>query len=334
MYTLSPVTIKYADALAVEKYNIPDIQLMRNAAKSCFDYICPRISPNDRVVILCGKGGNGGDGYEISRLMKAGGYNAAVINVFDCLPVTESAAAVYDDCLKAKVDVFSFSSWQEEISKADVIIDALFGVGFYGCISPDSDIGKLLSSCNECDAKRIAIDTPSGINSADGRKEGVSFRADFTITMAYIKTGMLSYPAREYCGDILIADIGYPDALCKEIEKDALVPDDEYVKAILPKRKPNTHKGSYGRLLMYCASENMTGAGILAANAAKAMYASAKNISMKPPSPTPSIPRASVSIAPTAIPAPMKTRWPKPAPGRTAIPRPSPISPPPPTWYI
>lgn len=268
MYTLSPETIKYADALAVEKYNIPDIQLMKNAAKSCFDYICARISKDDNVLILCGKGNNGGDGYEIAHLLKNGGYFVRVINVFNCLPVTETSKEVFDGCKNAKVDILPFSSWQEELKKADVVIDALFGVGFYGCISTDSDIGKMLSLCNECQVKRIAIDTPSGINSADGRVEDVAFRADFTITMAYIKTGMISYPAREYCGDILVADIGYPAPLCEEIKKDALIPDDEYVKSAIPTRKPNTHKGSYGRLLMYCASENMTGAGVLAAKAA------------------------------------------------------------------
>ncbi|MBR2020988.1 MAG: hypothetical protein IJ939_00995, partial [Clostridia bacterium] len=92
--------------------------------------------------------------------------------------------------------------------------------------------------------------------------------ADFTITMAFIKTGMLSYPAREHCGDILIADIGYPEELCEKTEKDALIADDEYIKSVLPKRKQNTHKGSYGRLLMYCGSPTMTGAAVLAARAA------------------------------------------------------------------
>ena len=278
MYTLSPETIKYADALAVEKYNIPDITLMKNAAKSCFEYFCEIISKSDKVLIFCGKGNNGGDGYEIARLMKTNGYSVRVLNVFDCLPNTETSRHVFEDCKNSGVDILPSSLWQEEIKKSDIIIDALFGVGFYGCIDSDSNIGKMLSLCNECSAKRIAIDTPSGINSADGRVEGIAFTADFTTTMAYIKTGMLSYPAREYCGEISVADIGYPDELCREIPKDALIPDDEYVKAVLPKRMPNTHKGSYGRLLMYCASENMTGAGVLAANAALRSCAGLVNI--------------------------------------------------------
>ena len=172
----------------------------------------------------------------------------------------------------------SVSGWRQLIDNATVIIDALFGVGFYGEIKEDSEIGKMISFCNAKEAKRIAIDVPSGINSADGRCEGVCFYADITVTMAYIKTGMLSYPARQCCGQILIAEIGYPDSLCSEIPKDALIADDCYINAVLPKRKENTHKGSYGRLLMYCGNPNMTGAAVLAATAALRSGAGLVNI--------------------------------------------------------
>ena len=264
MYTLSPETIKYADSLAVSKYGIPEITLMRTAAKFCFDYILPLISKGDRIVIVCGKGNNGGDGYELASLLKKAGFDTCAINVFDSVPNTETAKTVFNECEA----VFPSFEWKNKICQADVIIDALFGVGFYGSIEEDSEIGKLILACNESNALKIAVDTPSGINSADGRVGGIVFRADHTITMAYAKTGMLSYPAREYCGKIAIADIGYPDELCNEIPKDALVADDGYVKSLIPERQSNTHKGCFGRLLMYCGSENMTGAGVLAANGA------------------------------------------------------------------
>ena len=268
MYTLSPDTIKYADNLAVEKYGIADITLMKNAAKSCCEYIIPHLFHDNNIVILCGKGNNGGDGYEIASILHRENFNVTVINIFDSQPNTETAKTVYNECMTNSVNIVCSSQWKECIDKSDIIIDAVFGVSFYGCIDKDSIIGKIILTCNEKKALRIAIDTPSGINSADGRADGIVFNADMTITMAYIKTGMLSYPAKEYCGDIKIANIGYPDELCEEIQKDALVADDDYIKDVLPKRHANTHKGTYGRLLMYCGNENMTGAAILAANAA------------------------------------------------------------------
>lgn len=278
MYTLNPNTIKLADAIAVKDFGISELILMKNAAKSCFEYIYRSISSDDRIVILCGKGNNGGDGYEIARILKKEWFNVTVINVFETPPVTPTAMQVYKDCMECGVQILGFSTWEESIKEATVIIDAIFGVGFYGEIDKNGEIGKMLDFCNCKNAKRIAIDTPSGINSADGRVDGIAFMADFTVTMAYVKTGMLSYPAREYCGEIKVADIGYPNELCESIEKDALIPDDEYVYSVLPKRHADSHKGTYGRLLMYCGSRNMTGAAILSANAALRSGAGLVNI--------------------------------------------------------
>ena len=268
MFTLTPQTIKYADALAVEKYGIPEIALMRNAAKSCFDKITSVIKRSDRIAILCGKGNNGGDGYEIARLLKNDWYDVYCINVFDVLPNTDTAKQVYYDFKNTGGEIYSLSQSENIISSADVIIDAVFGVGFYGGMQEDSTIGSLIALCNNSYALKFAIDTPSGINSLDGRVEGVAFKADFTLTMAYMKTGMLSYPAREFCGKIEIMDIGYPNELCCEIQKDALIVDKEYLDNIIPKRQSNSHKGTFGRVLMLCGSEYMTGACILCATAA------------------------------------------------------------------
>lgn len=268
MYTLSPKTMKYADRLATEEYSIPEKVLMENAARACFDLMLPLLTDKDKTIILCGKGNNGGDGYLLASLFDSAGCDVTAINVFDCEPDTEPALSVYKDCLDKKIVIAAFSEWKTLISSATVIVDALFGVGFHGSIDKSSEIGKMLTECNSADALRYAIDTPSGIDSLNGRCDGIAFRAHTTITMAFPKTGMLSYPAREFCGDIKTVDIGYPKELCDKIEKDAFTPDDEYVKRILPTRKPNTHKGNYGRLLMYCGSYNMTGAAVLSATAA------------------------------------------------------------------
>ena len=278
MYTLHPETTSYADSLCVQQYGISFLTLMKNAAKSCYDYIYPLISAEDKIVILCGKGNNGGDGYELATLLKKGWFNVTVINVFDCLPNSEAARTVFDECLKSGVDITAFCEWKSVFQKATVIIDALFGVGFHGNIDKESAIGEMLDFCNTTSCIRIAIDTPSGINSADGRTGSVVFKANFTITMAFIKTGMLSYPAREYCGKILIADIGYPENLCDKIEKHALVVDDDYFNSVIPKSKSDSHKGNFGRLLMYCGSPNMTGAAVLAASAALRSGAGLVNI--------------------------------------------------------
>ena len=156
MFTVSPDIIKYADNLAVEKYGIAEITLMKNAASMCYSEICARISKHEKIVILCGKGNNGGDGYELASLLHKALYDVTLINVFDCEPVTKTARTVYQNAIDNSVKIKGFSDWKEVLAFADVIIDALFGVGFYGKIDKDSEIGQMLCFCNSQNAKRIA----------------------------------------------------------------------------------------------------------------------------------------------------------------------------------
>lgn len=260
--------IKVADTLAGEKYGLSELTLMKNAARACFDEIYKEISTKDKIVILCGKGNNGGDGYELARILKKEWFDVCCINVFGEAPCTQTAKTVYESCKNDGVEIFAIDRAQELTANANVIIDAVFGVGFKGSIEGTSDLGYLIELCNEKEAKRIAIDVPSGVDSGNASVMGIAFCAHLTLTLAFYKTGTLTYPAKEYCGEIRLLKIGFPKELEDDIPKDALIPDDEYLKSAIPKRLSNTHKGTYGRLLMFCASEFMTGAGVLAAKAA------------------------------------------------------------------
>ncbi len=269
MYTLAPKTIKTADGLAVSKYGISELTLMKTAAKSCFEIIYSRLSHKSKILILCGKGNNGGDGYELARILKKEFFDVSVINIFGCTPDTNTAKAVYTSYISDGGVILEQKDYAFAIQNATVIIDGIFGVGFHGEIDEKSPVYELLSLCGDRDdCLKIAIDVPSGINSLDGSVKGICFKADLTVTMAYYKTGMVSYPARAYCGEIILADVGYPKALSEEIQKDAFIPDDNYIKSVIPKTSADTHKGTFGRLLMFCASRYMTGAGVLAASAA------------------------------------------------------------------
>ncbi len=278
MYTVAPETIKIIDDMAVNEYGISELTLMKTAAKNAYEHFKGVLCPDSKIVILCGKGNNGGDGYEIANILKREWYDVTVVNVFDCEPNSEAAKEVYGDCKKNGVRFVKNEQAEDFINGADIILDAIFGVGFYGCIDRESVVGKLICPCNNSTAFRVAIDVPSGINSGDGRVDGICFEADMTVTMAYVKTGMLSYPARELCGEIAIADVGYPDRMRADIPFDALVPDDDYIEKIIPRRKANTHKGTYGRVLMYVGSEFMTGAAVLSANGALRSGAGLVNI--------------------------------------------------------
>ncbi len=268
MYSVLPETIKTADTLAGEKYGICELTLMKNAARACFDEIYKEIGTKDKIVILCGKGNNGGDGYELARILKKEWFDVCCISVFGCEPLTDTAKQVYDACRLDGVDIFNIDRATQILDSATIIIDAIFGVGFKGELDIENDIGSLIQLCNSLNAKRISIDVPSGIDSRNASLKGVAFCAHLTLTLAFYKTGTLTYPARELCGEIRLLKIGFPKELEDSIPVDALIPDEDYLKSVIPKRLPNSHKGNYGRLLMFCASEFMTGAGVLAAGAA------------------------------------------------------------------
>ena len=262
VYSVKPETIKEADTRASNEYGMNGHILMNNACNSIYNAISPYISCEKKTAVLCGKGNNAGDGYGVALLLYQNGFDVTCIKALGCDVTSEEA--------KEKQNEFSLYGKTEtagefcsHIQDYDVIIDAVFGVGFSGSIGKDSPLGLLIEKCNSTCALRIALDVPSGINSLDGQVPGMCFKAEITACVALYKTGLLSYPAKEYAGKVILCDIGLPKALSASLEKHALIPDEEYIKNIIPKRMPDSHKGTYGRLMLYCASRDMTGAGYL-----------------------------------------------------------------------
>ena len=265
MFSVLPQTVKEADASATEKYGIPALGMMKTAAKESLEYIYPHIKRTSRITVLCGKGNNAGDGYAIAYELVKQWYDVSVVNVFDTAPASEQARTCYNEYIFSGGTVLSTQKAFSRIAASDVIIDAVFGIGFDGVINPDSECGRIIECANSSHAYRIAIDVPSGINSSDGTVKGCAFAADITVTISFIKTGTISYPALEYCGEIVIADINYPENLVESMKSDALIPDDDYIRKTIPVRCRNSHKGTFGKLAMLCGSRFMTGAAYFAA---------------------------------------------------------------------
>ncbi len=263
MYSVKPETVKLADSLADELYGLSADILMSNACLSVYNAVKKHLSPDKKTAVLCGKGNNAGDGYGVATLLYQNGFDVTAVEALDCKPQTSEAKAKADEFLQCCGKIVSADDFVSNALDFEIIIDAVFGVGFKGAIEESSRLGKLFDLCNSLCAYRIAIDVPSGINSLDGTASGICFKADLTACVAFYKTGLLSYPAREYAGEIVLCDIGFPKEFITSIEKHALIPDDEYIKSIIPKRHANSHKGSFGKLVLFCGSPSMTGAAYL-----------------------------------------------------------------------
>ena len=259
IYLCDSQLMRRMDEDTVRRKNITFAQLMQSAAASLHKYITETndingtngINKINDVVIICGKGNNGGDGRILALLLSGNGIKVSVIETAEVL----TAHDLSDEIL------------QKIFSQSDIIIDAVFGTGFTGELP--RNVSRILKFANSGDikARRIAIDIPSGVDANDGTADINAFRADETLTFEFIKRGLISYPGAEYAGKIVVLPIGFPNAtrdLARENAKSILL-SWEYIKRLLPEREKNTNKGDFGRLLAVCGSKNMTGAAFLSA---------------------------------------------------------------------
>ena len=270
MKVYSPEIMQSAEKYLFDKKGVSPVSLMKEAAHGMYELIKDRLRPFDAVCVLCGKGNNAGDGYELARLMKQAGYNVVCISVFDAPPSAEPAKTCFEQYISEGGGLENNPRAAAKIiAVSDIIIDAVFGIGFKGKIEPDSTMYKLIDQANCAPrAYRIALDVPSGVRSDDGSVGNIAFVADMTLTVKAVKTGMMSYPAKFFCGRTEIVSISIPDKLLDEYENPCVIPDDKYVHSVLPKRPEMSNKGDFGKLLCVCGSGDMTGAAVLSAEAA------------------------------------------------------------------
>lgn len=235
------------EKLSKEKFSIPPFLLMENAARKMADFI---ISKNpESVLILCGKGNNGGDGYALARMLLD---KCQVLVYCQESPNTQEAQVQYQMCIKLGVKIVTDFILPEK--KPSVIVDCLYGIGFHGNL--EEPIKKLLDQVNQIDCLKVACDIPSGLY----------FKADYTITMGEEKTSLYSDPAKAVCGQIILADLGIPRNLFESTKTaDAYLIEETDLK--LPQRiNPAAHKGTYGHTCVI--SGQKSGAAIIAASAA------------------------------------------------------------------
>lgn len=214
-----------------------------------------------RVLVLCGKGNNGGDGFVAAAKIKGGKID---IKVKLMCGEPESELAKRSRTLLAEEDFID----DVEAFAPEMIIDCIFGTGFHGEF--DKELADALYSISLIKAYRIACDMPSGVNCCNGKAAAETLICDETVTFHSAKLGMAMRPAKHFCGRIITADIGIPDGWAADIEDDTVINsvDCDLMHQIMPRRSDISHKGSYGRLLMICGSEGYVGAAAIASRAA------------------------------------------------------------------
>ncbi len=268
-FIITPENMRKVDQASTERYGITSFQLMENAANSFVECLDQFTDINaKKLVILCGSGNNGGDGFAIARLI----HKRCSLRVFwtgKAESMTEETSLNKRRCEELEIALehcqdFTTSTLAT-IHDADIIIDAILGIGAHGALR--TPIVQMLAWANAQDAERIAVDIPSGLDAATGEVQEHCFRADCTVTMEAIKCGMLLAEAPKYCGRVMRAAIGAPQELVGEFcSLDAIELED--IAQLLPPRKRDSSKFDYKRVCIIAGSRDMPGAAALCANAA------------------------------------------------------------------
>ena len=261
------------DQLA-EQAGLPSLVLMENASLRLAEVLQQHfeLDPPKRIIVVCGRGNNGGDGMALARHLHNIGFHVQVFLLADPNELKGDAAINYKVAINFGVSVQSITT-QSELSQlieplksADLVIDALLGTGITGEVR--GLYSEVIPIINHHASRILSVDIPSGINSDTGEVCGVAVRADATVTLGAIKLGLVLFPGADYAGDLFVGSLGVPDSLLADIGIRRFASTHELVQKVLPPRHPNTHKGDYGRVLIIGGAPGMTGAAIMAGKAA------------------------------------------------------------------
>jgi hydroxyethylthiazole kinase-like uncharacterized protein yjeF len=275
MKILSASEMREVDRVTTERYRVPSLTLMENAGKSVAEFIQSRFADLKRrpVIVLCGKGNNGGDGFVVARYLRKMGAAIDLHFVGNLREVKGGAATNLRRWKQAggKVHAESISLGGGGLGQAhgQIIVDALLGTGARGAVG--GTLAQLIATVNErkpgCTV--VAVDIPSGLHADTGEVQGEAVIADFTITFTAPKPGMFLGAGSRHVGELIVCNIGSPSALLEEIGKGNLRWSEpaEFTRFAVP-RKPAGYKGDYGHALVIAGSVGKSGAAVLASWAA------------------------------------------------------------------
>ncbi len=273
MKLLTAQQMRDVDRRAIDEMAIPGIVLMENAGRSVAQAINEHYPDRlqQGLIVLAGKGNNGGDGYVIARCLLDRGWSASVFVLAERQAI-QGDAAVHLEALEKCGGQIHYCHDEAELLEAlnpyaspGVVVDALFGTGLAKPIK--GYYATAVAWLNQQSAPIVAVDIPSGVDASSGRVFDPCVEADLTVTFAFPKIGQLSHPGAAFIGELLTVDIGIPGCVSMNVTSDVLCVDVPTASAMLPPRPKDGHKGTFGHLLVLAGSVGKTGAAALTADA-------------------------------------------------------------------
>ncbi len=271
MKLLTANEMRELDRQAIEEWQLPGVVLMENAGQATADQIEEHFADlwPGPVLVVSGKGNNGGDGYVIARHLLNRGWEVAVL-ILAAEDVIKGDARINLDVLTRSFaelyyaeDGDALFSVLDVIDAPTLIVDALLGTGLGAEVT--GLYAEVINWINGTGLPVVAVDVPSGVDATSGQLHGPTVCADLTVTFAEAKVGHVLRPAVDYVGDLVVVDIGIPVQLAGQQAARHFYVDAEMAADLLPDRPETGHKGSFGHLLTIAGSTGKTGAAVLAA---------------------------------------------------------------------
>lgn len=248
---LSNAQMRAADAYTINNLGVPSSLLMQRAGFAIaeeVENVAARIGAKN-ILVVCGCGNNGGDGYVCAQKLISDGYNVKIFALSGKLSA---------DCEREKNN---YKGEYSQLIQGEIIVDCIFGTGLSRPVSGEAY--QAIEKINSSRALIVSADIPSGINGDNGRVEGVAVKADLTVAIAEYKLGNVLGDGVDYCGAVVKKDIGIT------AEGDfAYAYSDQDISSFFPKRRRNTHKGTYGTANLVVGSVRYKGAAALAVSSA------------------------------------------------------------------
>ncbi len=260
------------DNRAIQEYGIPSACLMETAGVKSAQVIWEKYGRAGlRVLIVCGKGNNGGDGFVIARHLLNAGASVDVAVLFSLKEAKGDSAVFLTSLDKMKIPILEVqeedTSLFEVMSKnADLVVDAILGTGFRPPAKGLPEVAIQILSASE--SPIVAIDMPSGLDATTGKAELPYIDVEVTLALGGLKRGHLLMPAAEHVGEVISLDIGIPQRCFKDEGVSLQVTELSDVAENLPARRLDAHKGDAGHLLLIAGAPGMSGAALMTAMAA------------------------------------------------------------------
>jgi NAD(P)H-hydrate epimerase len=256
--------VRALDRRAIESFDLPGYELMTRAGHATLNALRQRWPEARSVVVFCGPGNNGGDGYVVARIARAQGLRAHVVAVAEPASLQGDARRAHAEFVAAGGQV---EPWQPQVARAgDVIVDAVFGTGL------TREVTGLAAECLQAIATAgrpvVAVDIPSGLHADTGHVLGSAVQADLTVTFIGRKLGCYLGAGPDHAGHIVFDDLEVPLGVYDGRTPALRILDASLVAAALPARRRSSHKGEHGHVLVIGGAAGMGGAVRLAGEAA------------------------------------------------------------------